>query len=76
MFTVQYRKQIEINTDPQRRCYNGCHFSSILEWTKWKDVCTYNDKLVAESAMKSFSDINPHQEYRIIIKPKNTLVEK
>jgi hypothetical protein len=24
-----------VNTDPQRRCYNGCHFKSELLWTAW-----------------------------------------
>lgn len=32
---ILVRKRIEINTDPQRRCYNGCHFSSALVWTEW-----------------------------------------
>lgn len=26
------RRRIEVNTDPQRRCYNGCHASSELRW--------------------------------------------
>jgi hypothetical protein len=30
------RRQILINTDPQRRCYNGCHFSSEFVWTPWE----------------------------------------
>ena len=25
-----------VNTDPQRRCYNGCHFKSELVWTPWE----------------------------------------
>lgn len=29
------RSRILINTDPQRRCYNGCHFSSELIWSEW-----------------------------------------
>jgi len=29
------RQQVLVNTDPQRRCYNGCHFSSELVWTPW-----------------------------------------
>lgn len=30
------RRQITVNTDPQRRCYNGCNFSEDLVWTKWE----------------------------------------
>ena len=33
---IYHRKAYEANTDPQRRCYNGCHFSSELRWTDWK----------------------------------------
>ncbi len=25
-----------INTDPQRRCYNGAHYSSELVWGEWE----------------------------------------
>lgn len=25
-----------VNTDPQRRCYNGCHFRSEYQWTAWE----------------------------------------
>jgi hypothetical protein len=32
---IEHRKRILVNTDPQRRCYNGCHFSSELQWTAW-----------------------------------------
>lgn len=27
--------QVRVNTDPQRRCYNGAHFSSELRWSAW-----------------------------------------
>lgn len=29
------RSRVLVNTDPQRRCYNGAHFSSELQWTAW-----------------------------------------
>ena len=34
-FTIERRRSIEVNTDPQRRCYNGCHASSEIRWTEW-----------------------------------------
>ncbi len=34
-YTIQKRCKHLINTDPQRRCYNGCHFSSELVWGGW-----------------------------------------
>lgn len=33
---IEQRKRMLVNTDPQRRCYNGCHASSELQWTKWE----------------------------------------
>jgi hypothetical protein len=30
------REKIEVNDDPQRRCYNGCHFSTKKVWAEWK----------------------------------------
>ena len=35
LFTIEQRKRQVVNTDPQRRCYNGCHFSSEVVWTEW-----------------------------------------
>jgi hypothetical protein len=37
-FTIRRRRQIEVNTDPQRRCYNGCHAKSEMQWTAWDDL--------------------------------------
>ena len=33
--TIEVRAQVEVNTDPQRRCYNGCHAKSELIWSPW-----------------------------------------
>lgn len=38
MANIQIRRQKLINTDPQRRCYNGCHYKSELIWTEWADI--------------------------------------
>lgn len=65
MHTVQFRKKVTVNTDPQRRCYNGCHFSSIDVWTEWEDVCQYCDIKVAEDTIACFKSINPKRQYRI-----------
>lgn len=34
-FTIEYRRMLLVNTDPQRRCYDGCHFSSEWIWSAW-----------------------------------------
>lgn len=33
---IEHRNRVLVNIDPQRRCYNGCHASSKLQWTKWE----------------------------------------
>jgi len=35
---IETRRRTVVNTDPQRRCYNGCHFSSELRWTEWETL--------------------------------------
>ena len=34
-FKIETRRQRLVNTDPQRRCYNGCHARSELQWDAW-----------------------------------------
>lgn len=35
-YIIETRHLATINTDPQRRCYNGCHFNSETIWSDWK----------------------------------------
>ncbi len=35
MLRLEQRKFVEINTDPQRRCYYGVHAKSEWVWTNW-----------------------------------------
>lgn len=37
---IRMRRRIEVNTDPQRRSHDGCHFSSELRWTNWENLDT------------------------------------
>ena len=36
MFTIEHRRLVEVNTDPQRRCYYGVHAKSEFHWTTWE----------------------------------------
>ena len=67
-FTVWFRRKVEINTDPQKRCYDGCYFSSKMEWTKWSSICSYSTENFAKDSAATFKRINPSQEY--IVKPE------
>ena len=35
-FTLHIRRGVVVNTDPMRRCYNGCHYSSRTDWGPWE----------------------------------------
>lgn len=62
MYTIQVNKKITINTDPQRRCYDG----SKQFWTGWVDIYSYKDRKAAEESMATFQEINPGRKYQII----------
>ncbi len=65
-FTLLGRRQIEVNTDPQRRCYNGCHFSSEMVWTDWQHLTHPANKEEGEETMEVFQRTNPKHEYRLL----------
>jgi hypothetical protein len=37
-YTLSSRRKVMVNTDPQRRCYNGCHYSSEYHWMPWETL--------------------------------------
>lgn len=37
-YHIYHRYQSFVNTDPQKRCYNGCHFSGEWQWSDWERV--------------------------------------
>ena len=65
-FTLWVRRKVEVNTDTQRRCYNGAHASSRLEWTAWEDLLDYSSQVAAEDTMQTFQKINPTREYKVL----------
>lgn len=73
---IQQRKLIEVNTDPQRRCYYGCHASSELLWTAWEDLDeATEDKIQAklefwkelnDYAVSQRGEVNTKKQFRIV----------
>ena len=43
MINIKFRSAVEVNTDPQRRCYNGCHAKSEIQMSAWQ-LLVYNVK--------------------------------
>lgn len=69
IYTLECRKQIEVNTDPQRRCYNGVHAKSEMVWTEWYDLYDIRSEQDAQDSIELYRRINPTHEYRLVPKP-------
>ena len=59
MKVIMYRERREVNTDPQRRCYNGAHFSSELRWTDWS-VLEYTTPEKATRRLEFWRELNDY----------------
>ena len=59
-YYILYRSRQLINTDPQRRCYDGCHISSKLVWSGWDvlDISTTKEK--ADIRLKFWTELNDY----------------
>lgn len=62
---LEVRVQREVNTDPQRRCYNGCHAKSELVWSEWEFLYFVANKQEGEASITTYTRINPGREYRL-----------
>lgn len=36
LYQLRTRRRVMVNTDPQRRCYNGAYFSVRYDWSEWE----------------------------------------
>lgn len=59
-YLLQRRCLVEINTDPQRRCYYGAHARSELVWTAWSELDRFVDKQKAEHSLAFFAGLNDY----------------
>lgn len=78
---IEMRRQVIVNTDPQRRCYDGCNFSEELQWTAWGvvDFDIHEDRV--EQRLKFWRELNDYAvsqrgegaraEYRAVSTPTN-----
>lgn len=65
LFSIKHRRPLVINTDPQRRCYNGCNFSEETVCSEWRVFGRYNRE-DGESSIAFFKTINPTHEYLLV----------
>ena len=78
---IQMRSMYLVNTDPQRRCYNGCHAESKLRWTDWSTLEYRIPDDNIEERLKFWRDLNAYavkergegscREFRDITPPPN-----
>lgn len=57
---LRTRRLIEVNTDPQRRCYNGAHFSSALRWSEWEVLDSFIKPEKVESTLAFWRELNDY----------------
>lgn len=57
-FKIMRRRRYEVNTDPLRRCYNGCHFSSELVWGPWESLDLGVPPEKVEDKLKFWRELN------------------
>ena len=58
MTNIEVRSREVYNNDPQRRCYNGCHFSTATRWLPW-EVIEYDVKDVPRR-LEFWRDLNDY----------------
>lgn len=59
MLYIWTRNRTFINTDPQRRCYNGCHINGERVWTRWGLLETVKAD-AAERRLRFWRELNDY----------------
>ena len=59
-FRIESRALFLVNTDPQKRCYNGCHYSSELRWTAWQVLNVELPEASVERKLKFWRELNDY----------------
>lgn len=60
MVHIERRSQYLVNTDPQRRCYNGCHAKSEYRWGEWEVIDWDIAPERVEDRLKFWSDLSDY----------------
>jgi hypothetical protein len=68
-----------VNTDPQRRCYNGCHAKSEMQWGEWECLQWDVKPDKVEHRLKFWRELNEYSvsvggtasEYRVVEGKRN-----
>lgn len=76
---IQQKRRVLVNTDPQRRCYDGCHYESEYQWTDWEtlEYLSYQSRESGEKRLEFWQGLNDYavaqrgegarSEFRLIV---------
>lgn len=70
--TIRFRQKVTVNTDPQRRCYNGAHFSSEVRWSAWATLETNLPDDRVEGRLAFWRELN---EYAVSQRGSGSLIQ-
>ena len=59
-YLLMRRDKILVNTDPQRRCYNGACFSCEAVWSEWAVFDRLPNSEIADIRLKFWRDLNDY----------------
>ena len=57
---IEKRSRFLVNTDPQRRCYYGCHAKSELLWGEWDWLELNVPEEKVEQRLASWRELNDY----------------
>lgn len=73
---VYIRRKTVVNTDPQRRCYNGCNYSERVDYSDWEVFQEWDTADFARRVARSLRA--DHQELKVkeLMASINTMVRQ
>jgi hypothetical protein len=72
-FTIQMRRLVFVNRDPQGRCYDGCLPKGLAEhWSSWEDLSDAEDQEGADRQLEYWRSLN---EYAVRERGRSALKE-
>ena len=69
---LRCRRKVLVNTDPLKRCYNGCYFSVEYQWSAWEVFDSQVPVEKAESTLKFWRELN---DYAVLSRGEGARIE-
>lgn len=60
LYDIEKSRFLLVNTDPQRRCYNGCHYKSEIQQQPWEWLELEIPEKDIESRLKFWRELNEY----------------